>query len=120
MGQSQTKTDNNSDYSNALKDDMITVNFIQLKKYPTSTISPEQLNMLLGLSIPRYSIVEGTEYPYLFCVGNQIGIEEIIKSYGYEIGYRTRQKVYKNEFNAFHKTCFAYGGTDYYKLELVR
>lgn len=82
---------------------MILVNFIHLKMSQTFNVSSEQLN------IPKYSLIEGIEYPYLFCVGYQIDIDEIIKSYGYEIGFRSKQKVYKNEFNSYHKTVFSYG-----------
>jgi hypothetical protein len=119
MGLNQSKSDNNDDF-NILNDNMVLVNFIQLKRLPTSTVSPEQLNMLLGLNTPRYSIVENTEYPYLFCVGNINGLENIIAGYGYQIGFIQKQKIYKQEYNSNHITVFTYSGNDYYKLKITR
>jgi hypothetical protein len=121
MGLNQSKSDNNNnDDYNILNDNMVLVNFIQLKRLPGSVVEPEQLNMLLGLNIPRYSIVVNTEYPYLFCVGNINGLENIIAGYGYQIGFIQKQKIYKQEYNSNHITVFTYSANDYYKLKIIR
>ena len=104
------------DNNNLITEDKITVNFIQIYKKPNCNITPEQLNMLLGLNVPKYSVIEGTDYPYLFCVTSITDINTIVRNYGYEIGFSTKQKVFKNEFNSYHKAICNYSGNDYYKL----
>lgn len=115
MGVSFGKT-NVTDNYNLIQDDKITVNFIQLAKTQECNVTPEQLNMLLGLNVPKYSILEGTEYPYLFCVSTIVDINNIVKDYGYEIGFSTKQKVLKSEFNAYYKAVCCYSGYECYKL----
>ena len=115
MGITTSKT-NTTDNYNLVKEEKITVNFIQIVKKHNTNVSPEQLNMLLGLNVPKYSVLEGTEYPYLFCVSTHVDINNILREYGYDIGYCTKQKVFKNEFNAYHKAICSYSGNDYYKL----
>ena len=108
---------NTEDNSTKINNDLINVNFIQLKQKPGCTVTPEQLNMLLGMNVPKYSILRETEYPYLFCVCDTIEIEEIVREYGYKIGVIIKQKVNKNEFNSNHITwCIYYSGNDIYKL----
>lgn len=119
MGTSTSKI-NTTDYNNLVKEEKITVNFICIGKKQESNISLEQLNILLGLNIPKYSILEGTSsYPYLFCVSSDVDINKILKEYGYEIGYLTKQKVFKNEFNSYHRASCSYYGNELYKLEYI-
>ena len=107
-----------TDCYNIVETDKITVNFIQLKKKNYCNVSPEQLNMLLGLSVPKFSILEKSNYPYLFCVDSIVDIDKIATEYGYEIGFTTKIKVLKNNFNEYHKaTCYYFDGGCY---ELVR
>jgi hypothetical protein len=107
---------NTTDNYNIIEEDKITVNFIQIAKKQGCNITPDQLNMLLGLGVPKYSILEGSEYPYLFCVSIIVDINAILQDYGYEIGFSTKQKVFKNEFNAYHIAVCSYSGNDYYGL----
>ena len=117
MGVYGSKIENSNNY-NLLEDDKITVNFVQIKKNSNSiyNVSLEQLNVLLGLNIPKYSIINKFEYPYLFCINSSININNIFREYGYEVGLITKQKVYKNEFNAHYKAIYSYDGENYYKL----
>jgi hypothetical protein len=115
MGIISSKT-NISDNYNLVEEDKITVNFIQIAKKQGCNITPDQLNMLLGLDVPKYSILEGTSYPYLFCVSTIVDINTILRDYGYEIGFSTKQKIFKNEFNAYHRAVCSYSGNDCYKL----
>jgi hypothetical protein len=98
------------------KNDLVNVNFIQLKKGIGCNVLPEQLNVLLGLNVPKFSELEGTEYPYLFCVSSVTDINKIIKEYRYVIGFETKQKVLRDEFNHNHRTACSYSGNEYYKL----
>ena len=118
MGNSSSKT-HMTDICNLIEEDKINVNFIQLQKKSNCNIMPEQLNILLGLNVPKYSIMDGTTFPYLFCVGTIIDIDNIIKNYGYEIGFITKQKVFRNEFNANYQAICSYSGYDYYRLKLI-
>ena len=97
----------------------ITVKFIHVSKSKDCKITPEQLNMLLGLNIPKYSILEGTKFPYLFCVNTIININRILNEYGYELGHSGTQKILKNKFNKNHVACVCNNGCDCYKLEKI-
>ena len=112
---------NIEDNNNFIKDDLVNVNFIQLKQLSNCVVTPDQLNLLLGLSVPKYSVLEGTEYPYLFCVSGLVDINTIVKEYKYQIGFSTIQKVFRNEFNSSHRATIAYNYNEpeYYKLEPV-
>lgn len=105
-----------SDNYNLYEDNEITVNFIQIRMGKKCKVTLEQLNMLLGLNIPKYSILNNTDYPYLFCVGYVVDINKIMTEYGYDVGFSTKQKVFKNEFNAYHKAICSYNVNEYYKL----
>lgn len=118
MGLTSSKINIESEYK-LYQDNMINVNFIQIKETTKSTVNPEQLNVLLGLDTPKYSILEKTEYPYLYCIGFGENYDKIIRDYGYEIGFSTKQKVYRAEFNSFHRAICSYAGNEYYKLELI-
>ena len=115
MGIISSKTDITDCY-NLIEEDKINVNFIQLQKKPNCTITLEQLNVLLGLNMPKYSILENTNYPYLFCVDSIFNINEIVAEYGYEIGFSTKQKVLKNDFNSYNRAICTYSNYEYYKL----
>jgi hypothetical protein len=115
MGITASKIDTTDNYD-SIKEEKITVNFIQVAKIQESNVSLEQLNMLLGLNIPKYSILDGASYPYLFCVSTVLDINKILKEYGYEIGFSIKQKVFKNEFNFYHRATFSYSNNNY-KLE---
>lgn len=103
-----------------LREDKITVNFIQIKKNPNSNVTPEQLNVLFGLNIPKYSKLGDDEFPYLFCVHMTIDIQNIIKEYRYVIGSNVTYRVDKNKFNSQHKTNINYFANDYGRYELVK
>jgi hypothetical protein len=118
MGNSSSKTQMN-DICDSIEENKITVNFIQLQKMTNCNVIPEQLNILLGLNIPKYSVLDGTNFPYLFCVGTMLDINDIIRNYGYEIGFTTKQKVLKNEYNAKYQAICSYRGYDFYRLELI-
>ncbi len=115
MGISESKPHHIDNY-NLYEDNKITVNFIQIRKAKNCDITLEQLNILLGLNTPKYSILKNTNYPYLFCVGNLVDINKIIEEYGYEVGYSTKQKVFTNEYNSYHKAICSYDVKEYYKL----
>jgi hypothetical protein len=114
-----TSKKSTTDSYNLIEEDKITVNFIQVSKKSNCNVTPDQLNMLLGLNVPKYSILEGTSFPYLFCVTTIVDINSIFRDYGYEVGFSTKQKVFKNEFNAYHIATCSYNGNDYYKLEHI-
>jgi hypothetical protein len=97
--------------------DIITVKFIQISKKTDCKVTPDQLNMVLGLNIPKYSILEGSIFPYLFCVNTIIDINNILKEYGYEIGYSQKQKILKYQFNNNHTCVSCNSGYLCYKLE---
>jgi hypothetical protein len=118
MGSLLSKINTDDNYK-LYPDDIINVNFIQLQISSNSVVNPDQLNVLLGLNIPKYSLLEGTKYPYLFCIGFVENFEKIIKDYGYEIGFSTKQKVYRAEFNNSHRATCSYHGDQYYKLVLI-
>jgi hypothetical protein len=99
--------------------DTITVKFIHVSKNKHCKITPEQLNMLLGLNIPKYSILEGTKFPYLFCVNTIININSILNEYGYEVGHSGTQKIFKSQFNKHHVACVCNNGSDCYELEKI-
>jgi hypothetical protein len=63
------------DNYNLYNEEQINVNFVQLAKLPGCNITPVQLNKLLGLNIPKYCVVEGVEYPYVFCVSTIVDIK---------------------------------------------
>lgn len=106
----------NEEEKNNLNDELIDVNFVQIKKTVNNNISAEQLNMLLGLNVPRYSILVGTEYKYLYCVSSIVDINNIVRTYGYDVGFSKIQKVFKNEFNSYHRPIITYGENEYFKL----
>jgi hypothetical protein len=118
MGIITSKIDTTDNFD-LIKEEIIIVNFIQIRKNQECNVSLEQLNMLLGLNVPKYSVLEGTCYPYLFCVNSIVDINKILKEYGYEIGYLTKQKVFKNKFNSDHRATCSYSGNDHYKLECI-
>lgn len=118
MGIINSKTKPTDDY-NLFEEDKITVNFIQVARKPNSNVTPDQLNMLLGLNVPKYSILDRTSFPYLFCVSPHVDINSILRDYGYDIGFSTKQQVFKNEFTAYHRAVCSYIGNDYYRLEHI-
>jgi len=118
MGIIASKIDTIDNYD-LIKEEKIYVNFIQIAKNEECNTSLEQLNMLLGLNIPKYSVLDGTSYPYLFCVCSVVDINKILKEYGYKIGFLTKQKVLKNEFNSYHIATCSYSGNELYKLKHV-
>ncbi len=118
MGIIASKIDTTDNY-NLIKEEKITVNFIQIRKNQECNVSLEQLNMLLGLNVPKYSVLDGISYPYLFCVSSVVDISKILKEYGYDIGFSTKQQVLKNEFNAYHRAVCSYSYKEHYKLEHI-
>ncbi len=111
-------TSNTPNFYNSIEENEIVVNFIQLQKKKNCNVTPDQLNMLLGLEIPKYSILENSNYPYVFCVGLLTNIGKIVREYGYEIGLSTKLMVLKKKFNYDHMAiCFFSNGGCY---ELVR
>lgn len=104
---------NATDDNNLVEEEKITVNFVEVKKKQGSNVTPEQLNLLLGLDVPKYSILEGNIFPYLFCVSLYVDIESILRDYGYEIGNSTKQKVFRNEFNSNHRIACSRNGIDF-------
>ena len=118
MGLSSSKV-NVSDRYNLIEDNKITVHFVQLRKINNTQITPEQLNILFGLNMPKYSILEGTSYPYLYCVSSLIDINTIANDYGYEVGFLTKQTIHKDQFNAYHKVTCLYSNANYYILERI-
>jgi hypothetical protein len=85
-----------------MEDSEVTVNFIQIRPKSNSTVSIEQFNVLLGLDIPKYSILENSVYPYVLCISTSIDIKKICSEYNFEIGIKTIQKIHKNEYNSKH------------------
>ena len=120
MGINQSTNTNSIDNYESFEEKFINICFVQLKQLSTSNVKPEQLNVLLGLNVPKYSILEGTEYKYLFCVSSTVNIYDIARSYGYEIGYSTKQKINKIKFNSYHQAICTYSVNDYYKLVLLK
>lgn len=118
MGIRISKIDITDNY-NLIKEEKIYVNFIQIAKNENCNVSLEQLNVLLGLNIPKYSTLDGTSYPYLFCVSSVVDISKILKEYGYEIGFSSKLKVFKNEFNAQHRATCSFRYKDWYGLEHI-
>ena len=112
---------NIEDNNNFTVGDLINVNFIKLRQLPNCVVTPDQLNLLLGLTVPKYSVLEETEYPYLFCVSGLVDIHTIVKEYKYQIGFSTIQKVFRNEFNSSHRATIGYNYNElvYYKLEPI-
>lgn len=106
-----------NDNYNLYNESIIDVLFCQLNKTNEFSVSPEQLNALLGLNIPKYAIFEGTQFPYVFCVSSLTDINNISKEYGYEVGYITKQSIFKHEFSASHKVSMFRGN---YTLERVK
>jgi hypothetical protein len=108
MGTKFSKSINDADnYTKMDENDcLMEVKFIQLKTTEKCKVSPDQLNLLLGSKIPRYSIVDRTEYSYLYCVKDMSLASKIINENGYEIGFNAKQKIYKTEFNEGYKTGF--------------
>lgn len=118
MGTITSKNDTMDNY-NLIKEEKIYVNFIQIAKNEKCNVSLEQLNILLGLNIPKYSILEETSYPYLFCVCSVVDISKILEEYGYEIGFSTKLQVLKNEFNANYRATCSFTYKDWYGLEHI-
>lgn len=119
MGVSSSKIDaETNDYMSDTN--LINVNFIQLKKGIGSNVTPEQLNILLGLNVPKYSKLENDEFPYLFCLNVTTNIQNIIREYRYVIGTNVMCQVDRNKFNAQHKTCINYFADEFGKYELLK
>lgn len=118
MGATTSKVEVSDKY-NLIQDEKITVHFVQLRKINNTQITPEQLNILFGLNLPKYSILEGTFYPFLYCVSSLIDVTTIANDYGYEVGYLTKQTIHKDQFNAYHKATCLYSNADYYRLERI-
>jgi len=113
MGTSTSKINDNY---NLYNEEMVDVYFCQLRQLPESTTTPQQLNALLGLNIPKYSAFEDTFYPYVFCISVLIDIHKIAQEYGYKIGFISKHKVLKSEFNANYEV--AYSLNSGYKLSV--
>jgi hypothetical protein len=97
MGNSQTKTKIHTTEIN--NNNNVNVFFVQLAQLSDSFTTPEQLNLLLGLGTPKYGTLEGTRFPYLFCVHETTNIEQIAKEYKYDILYKQKYTVLKSQFN---------------------
>ncbi len=120
MGISSSKIDCETDDGVLADNDLVNVNFIQLKRGIGCNVTPEQLNILLGLNVPKYSYLGDDEFPYLFCVHITTDIQNIIREYRYVIGSNITYKVDKNKFNSQHKTSINYFVSDFEKYELVK
>lgn len=99
-------------------EEKINVLFVHLAQLPGCNASPEQLNMLLGLNLPKYAIFNGTEYPYVFCVSPLIDIEKISREYGYIVGYSSKIEVFRYEFNSNYRVKASFLQNKYYRLTL--
>lgn len=109
-----------SDVNQSYEDDKIEVNFVQLKKKQNCNVTPERLNILFGINIPKYSFNGDLFYPYLFCVSKFININKIIFECGYDGCIPFEKKVFKREFNDYYKTKYeSVDGYDYYELVLI-
>lgn len=116
MGIKFSSNDNIDDF-NKTSNEFINVNFVQLRKNSKCIVTPEQFNLLLGLNVPKFSILQETSYPYLFCVSGMIDIDRICFEYGFDIGHKYQQKIYKNEYNCYHYTMLDYNNhLEPYKL----
>lgn len=116
MGITFSGNDNINDL-NKMSNELINVNFVQLRKNSKCNVTPEQFNLLLGLNVPKFSILPETLYPYLFCVSVLVDIEKICFEYGFDIGHKYLQKIYKNEYNCYHYAILDYNNhLEPYKL----
>ena len=98
-------------------EEMINVYFVKMSQLPSCSITPEQFNVILGLNIPKYfafEIDDNKPYPYIYCIPVLMDINKIADEYGYRIGFISKQKVFKSEFNANHEVRICYDGS--YKL----
>ncbi len=89
-------------------DNNVNVFFVQLKQLKDSFTTPEQLNLLLGLGTPKYGMLEGTPYPFLFCVHETTNIEEIAKEYKYDILIKEKTTVLRSNFNSSYQAIKGY------------
>ena len=120
MGLSLSSSEINPEIQNNLtKDDLVFVNFVQLKQSEDCVVNPEQLNLLLGLNVPKYSKLEATTYPYLFCICSLVDIDKIDMEYKYEIGISALQRVSKKKFNSNHRAIISYKDYNDYELEFI-
>jgi hypothetical protein len=108
-----------NDNNNLIDKSTINVSFIHIAKNSNCNVTVDELNNLLGLYIPKYSILEGTNFPYLFCVNIFVDINNILKEYGYDIGFCKKQKVLKKQYNANHRAIMSYDNNECYKLEYI-
>jgi hypothetical protein len=116
MGNLESQETIDNDYK-LYEDEKINVLFVQVKKNKNCNVELTQFNLLLGLNIPKYSILEGTHYPYLFCVSEKTDIYKIAKEYNYTVGFITKQTVLKSKFNSTHTAYWCCRGKHNYCLE---
>jgi len=106
MGSSGSKIQGTDDYK-LYKEEMMDVYFVQLGQMLDCTTTPQQLHALLGLNIPHpYTLLNGTPYPYIYCISILQNINKIVDEYRYKIGLISKQSILKSEFNADYKVKF--------------
>ncbi len=100
-------------------DELMSVHFIQVTKKPGCNVTPEQLNTLLGSNIPKYSTLDGTIYPYLYCISDKDNLNKILDDNGYKLGFSKTQQIFKTDFSSRFQARPCYTGKDSYFLKLI-
>lgn len=112
------------DYSNKYRaQNKMLVIFFQVKESKECFFSIENFPILLGEypnGIPKYSVLENTEYPYLFCADHKIDIKKVCGEFGFEIGFYTKQLISEDKFNSLHKTTYIYHNIDRFDLVPIK
>jgi hypothetical protein len=91
------------------------VNFIQINQ--PFYISVDDLILKFGNDIPKYNIIEGTDYYYLLCIPAEIDIIDLAEIYKFKISIMHTSFVDKNKFNSKYIAGISYkNDEDYYQL----